>query len=95
MATNDVIVFDEEYQFAAQQIENYCDALYKMMDSYSKNIKIILEYAIRDKEISTELNELVDKVEYIKPQIKSIGNNASSTCRDFVSKIDEADKFLY
>lgn len=92
---NDVIVFDEEYIYAAKEIENYCSALVKMIDRYSASVNTILNQAIQDEVISSRLSELLAKVESVKTTIETTGEEAAATCRTYISEIDKADNFLY
>ena len=91
---NDLIVFDEEYSYAANEIKGYCDALSRMIDSYSKGVNNILENAIRDEDITSRLQNIVSGVEALKVQIEALGSLAASDCTQYVEKIDAADQFL-
>lgn len=95
MEKEDVIVFDEEYAYAAQQIEKYCDVLIKRMEAYSKNVRTILDRAIKDREISARLQKLIAEVEAVKPGMEEIKKEAAAACREYISEIDSADQFLY
>lgn len=93
--SDDVIVFDEEYTYAAREIEDYCAALVQMIERYSKCINTILDKAIQDNAISFKLQSLVNEVESIKPEITAIGTEVAAACRDYINEIDSADRFLY
>lgn len=92
---SDVIVFDQEYTYAAKQIKDYCAVLVELMESYNNCINDVLENAIKDKKITEKLQGIVSAVEEIKPSVETIGEQASDFCGNFVSEIDIADKFLY
>lgn len=92
---DDVIIFDEEYAYAEQEIIAYCGALTKFIDQYSKCVNAILDNAIRDEEISARLQDLIINVESIKPEIEEIGKEAASACKNYINEIDAADQFLY
>lgn len=92
---NDLIVFDQEYTNAAKQINDYCAAIVELIEKYSRCVNTILEKAIKDEKITTRLQELISNVEAVKPEVESIGEQASASCSQFVSDIDNADKFLY
>lgn len=92
---NDILVFDEEYNYASKEIVAYCDELVHMIEIYSKSVNIVLEKAIKDEKISANLREIVTKVDSVKGEIKSIGKQAANICKNYISEIDTADDFLY
>lgn len=93
--SSDVIVFDEEYSFAANEISDYGEALIKLIDGYTQNIEIILEDAVKDEKISEKLRAIIELLTPLKPHIESICKEAQSLCTSYVAEIDSTDQFLY
>lgn len=91
----DVIVFDEEYSFAANRISGYGDALIQLIEGYTTNLETILEVAIQDEKISTQLRVIVEQLEPMKSRIESLCKEAKSLCETYVTETDSADQFLY
>lgn len=91
----DVIVFDEEYRYASKEIKNYCNSLVMMISQYSKCVNIVLEKAIKDDKISSNLKNVLEQVEDVKEEISLISTKATSACLGYISEIDSADDFLY
>lgn len=92
---HDVIVFDEEYSFAANGISNYGNALIQLIEGYTTSLETILEVAIQDEKISTQLREIVAQLEPMKSHIESLCKEAKSLCETYVTEIDSVDQFLY
>ena len=93
--TDDIIVFDVEFQNAAKDLKGYCDALTKLIDSYVGNINTILTQAIQDEIISSNLNNMAIQVGALKGEIAAEGLKMQRACKMYISEIDEADDFLY
>lgn len=93
--SHDVIVFDDEYIYAAKEVKGYSDALVKKIDAFVRDVNVILEKAINDKEISSKLENLIVEVESVKGEIEASGQSVSKACKDYVKEIDAADQFLY
>lgn len=92
---NDVIVFDEEYKSASKQISTYGEALIIYIETFNNCIKTIDEIAIKDKEISEKLSNLVLKIEELKPSLEDIIERGKQLCKEYINEIDAADQFLY
>ena len=92
---HDVIVFDEEYSFAANGISNYGNALIQLIEGYTTSLETILEVAIQDEKISTQLREIVAQLAPMKSDIERLCKEAKSLCETYVTEIDSADQFLY
>lgn len=95
MAETDVIVYDEEYEYAARVIREYCNTLVNIIDAYKNCINTVLNSAIKDEKITNALKNVVFQVDSVKEEIISIGSEAATSCKGFVSAIDLADDFLY
>lgn len=93
--SRDVIVFDEEYISAADQISNYGEALIQLMDEYTSIMETVLGGAIRDEKISEKLRAILEQLPPIKSHIKSLCGEAKDFCKNYVTEIDSADQFLY
>lgn len=93
--SGDVIVFDEEYAFVANEIGDYGEALVKLIDGYSKSVKSVLEISIKDEKISARLSSIIEQVTSLKSCIDSACKDAKSLCTKYVTEIDAADQFLY
>lgn len=92
---NDVIVFDEEYFFAASELRQYANALDDLISQYVSTVKVITERAISDEKISSRLVNIMEQAEALRPQLKETVEKAADMCTKFVAEIDSADKFLY
>ncbi len=92
---NDVIVFDEEYKYASEEIKKYADELIKMTIAYSICVNRILDEAIKDEKISSGLREIEKRVRNVMVNIRTICDEASKACSDYIVEIDNADDFLY
>lgn len=92
---DDVIVFDEEYKYASKKINEYADALTKMISEYSICVNHILDEAIEDEKISSDLREIVEQVQNVMADIKTTCADASKVCFDYIVEINDADDFLY
>lgn len=95
MSDKNIIVFDEEYAYAAKEILDYGNALISYIDKYTKLVNRILEKAIIDVEISLRVLGIVNRVEALKSVLETISKEASSLCKSYVEEIDNADKYLY
>ena len=93
--SQDVIVFDEEYSAAARAISGYGDALIQMIQDYNTSLETILEVAIQDEKISTQLRAIVEQLHPMKSHIETLSKEAKSFCENYVAEIDETDQFLY
>lgn len=92
---DDLIVFDDEYQYASTEFDDYCQALINHMDSYCEIMNSIVSEAVMDEKISANLKSLISGVEEAKKHIENERNDLRENCKTFVEKIDEADSFLY
>lgn len=92
---NDVIVFDEEYKYASNKIEDYGNALIKMIREYSTCVNNILDEAIKDEKISSGLREIEEQLKDVIGDIRTICVEASKTGSDYIMEINDADDFLY
>ncbi len=93
--SKDVLVFDDEYTFAAKEIKNYCNALNSMITEYSNAIHNITANAVIDEKIHKQLSNLIVQIESVKPDIDSISSQASKISKEYINEIDKADDFLY
>ncbi len=91
----DLIVFDQEFNYAAKQIRNYSDALNHRMDKYTSILREITASAIQDELIVARLEDLASAVEAVRTQVEGAGKTAGRLCTSYVQQIDEADRFLY
>ena len=64
---NDVIVFDEEYFFAASELRQYANALDDLISQYVSTVKVITERAISDEKISSRLVNIMEQAEALRP----------------------------
>lgn len=93
--SKDVIVFDEEYTAAADQIGAYGEALIQLMDEYTSIMESVLGSAIQDQEISEKLRAILEQLPPLKSHIKNLCGEAKDFCKTYVTEIDSADQFLY
>ena len=73
----------------------YGNALIQLIEGYTTSLETILEVAIQDEKISTQLREIVAQLEPMKSHIESLCKEAKSLCETYVTEIDSADQFLY
>ena len=92
---NDLMVFDEEYEFAKDYLINYSKELTGRIDSFNSALETLLEIAVKDEAITQELRKLIEELNGLKPLIDETVSSAASDCSSFVSAIDKADQFLY
>lgn len=67
----------------------------QLIEGYTTSLETILEVAIQDEKISTQLREIVAQLEPMKSHIESLCKEAKSLCETYVTEIDSADQFLY
>lgn len=90
----DLIVFDQEFNYASKQIREYGNELTRRMNRYCEIVLTIMNAAIQDELITAQLTELVDKVMRARIYLGS-AEGAAKACTSYVQEIDKADQFLY
>lgn len=93
--SGDLIVFDEEYDFAKKEIKEYGESLAKLMNSYVCKVKYVMDSAIKDELITEALQNLIEQINPLMSIVNEITQQISNDCESFVREIDAADDFLY
>jgi len=91
----DLIVADENFQFASKTIKNYGHFLNIHLGAYEWILNEVVNTAIRDKQITEKIQKLLENLSGIKDTIKTVSDMIGRYSIDFVEAVDKADKFLY
>ena len=90
---SDVVIYDDEFKMMNRYINNYCSGLINIIDTYEREMKIIVGGAIKDEKICAELTNIVNGVMAVRPILDEIKTRASRQCLDFLKDIDKADAY--
>lgn len=95
MASNELIV-DDDY---CRKMGNYFEKQGEQLDNYISTYISILENiendAIMSGDTSNALSAYINQAKKMNKQIDSISKTAKAYAEKFISKIDEADEFLF
>ena len=91
----DIIVCDEEYEFAAKKIDEYCNYLCGVISDYCLSLDMIMQDAIVDNKIDEKIKNIVVQMRLCQTKIERVGKEVPVKCRQYIKDIDKADSFLY
>lgn len=95
-STNTELKIDDDYiNMQAKLIADWTCDLQKGIDKYTSILNHILEDAIMEGATADALMSFVEYVENLKDIVKDMGEETKGMCLVFLSKIDEADSYLY
>lgn len=95
MASDNLIVCDDEYLTAAYKVESLGDFLTEASTYYSKIIQYILDEAIEDDVMSAGFSRILSQIEPTADAMSAIKTAISEDLKNYITDIDEADSFLY
>ena len=91
----DVIIYDAEIKNAAIYINNYCNALTELIESYNVNLTYVVNNAIKDQKIANKLSNIASHIGSLKGHLAEIAVETQNICSLYLTEIDNADQFLY
>ena len=91
----DLIVVDEDYNFAAKELQEYCTFLKKAAGDYRDIMDRIIRDAVKDELIANGLINIHFRITPIADEIDAIGAALSADATSFVGEIDAADDLIY
>jgi methyl-accepting chemotaxis protein len=91
----DIKVKDEEYADAANELSELGEEFAAALQQYSEILEYIAENALSSVEMSRELRSNSQRALSARSAVKDVNEKLVRECREYVSKIDQADQYLY
>lgn len=95
MASKELII-DDEY---CKQMGSYCvqkgEELDGMVNKYIEALTYARRHAIVGGDVAEALNIYIDYAACLKKEIGLISNDVNKQITDYLSRVDEADKYLF
>lgn len=95
MASNNLIIVDDEYVQAANEIVRYGNDLKMIIDEYVTIMEYINTVAIKDREINFSIQSLLIVVGKISASLQDTTGELYRNMDNFIGEIDMADDFIY
>jgi len=93
---DDLLVFDNEYKYAKDEIKDYSKVICDQMKQYAISVRYIIENGgIKDGNVISSLEEVLSKIDNMQEEVVEIGKKASSLCDDYIKTLDKNDDYLY
>lgn len=92
---SELLIYDDEFSTAKTKIIEYGEGIANLLERYNTMIEVVLTTAIQDKLITEALLRLEDKIKPIQKRIIDWARRTGAQSTEYITKIDEADKFLY
>lgn len=92
----DLLVFDNEYKYAKDEIKDYSKEIHRQMLEYKACIMYILENdIIKDTNVVRALKNILEEIDDMSEDVLSIGERMFTLCGDYIKQLDKDDEFLY
>lgn len=95
MNTTELIVNDEYCEAMAQYYQRMGNRIETILEDYLSAMNRASAYGIPSGDTADALREFISCAEQLKGDIGEISDLASQYAKNFVSKIDRADRYLY
>lgn len=95
MASSNLIIVDDEYVQAANEIVKYGNNLKTIIDEYVTIMEYINTVGIKDTEIKAAIDALLVVVGRISASIQDVTGDLYRNMDNFIGEIDIADDFIY
>ncbi len=95
MASNQCIIDDSYCVAMGNYFKRQGDRLDQMISDYVAALKTVRDTAITKGDVHAVLDAYVDYAEKMKDKVGVISNNAQAHVTKFLSKVDEADQYLF
>lgn len=95
MASNQCIIDDEYCKSMGSYFKKQGEALDKMISDYIDVLETVKNTAIKDGDVAKALDSFIEYAKQMKGKIGVISNSAQVQVTNFLSKVDEADQYLF
>ena len=95
MASNQCIIDDEYCTAMGEYFQKQGDELDKMVSEYIAALKSTREKAIISGDVAVALDSFITYAEKMRDQLGLISDNAKTQVSTFLSKVDDADQYLF
>ena len=95
MASENLLVKDDEYLTVEYKAKKYGAFLAESCAYYNKILQYIVTNAVKDQLISDGFNGILEQVLPIPDRLTTWKDDMSSSLGTYMQEIDEADSFLY
>ena len=95
MASNQCIIDDEYCKKMGTYFKTQGETLDKMVSDYVSVLKTTRRKGIKKGEVADALDSFIDYAERLKEQIGIISDNAQAQVTNFLTRVDEADQYLF
>ena len=92
--SKDIIITDENFLDAAEEIASYGTKLEESVRTYIEIMSYITQEAVKEK-IRGNLCALIEQVRGMEEMVRNETSCVRDKLKVFISDIDEADQFLY
>ena len=90
-----VVIYDAEFQKAAQDIRDYGMQLNDMISKYVTGVEKITQTAIQSQRLSNKLSKLSERMVALQAPLNEIVDSVQKQCKEYIQAVDSADQFLY
>lgn len=95
MAGKELIVDDEYVQSMGQYFRNQGDFLEECLSSYLRLLEVAKSAGIKEGASADALESFTGLARRLEGEIKKLSDIAGSYADNFLSRVDEEDKYLY
>lgn len=90
-----MVICDNEYSFFEKSLSSYLRTINTSAEEYCSILDAIIRSKCDDSQVTEKLCALKENVNNILTNLPSVTEIVSGAGTDFISKIDEADRFIY